>query len=753
MRNILSLFDGISCGRLALDRAGIKYEKYYASEIDKYAIAVTRYNYPDTIFVGDIRNLKGEDFKDIDLIMGGSPCFAEGTKVLTKEGYKNIEDIKLNDYVLTHNKRFCRVLDIGYRYAETYIVKAQGILSIETTFNHPFLVREISWKWNSKKRTKERVWSEPKWKNAEKLTKNDFIGIPIIEIEENPYNLTKEDCWLIGRYIADGHIRKTKRKGRKNSYQYQVVYSIGEHKVEEFKQKVKHRYFSCYKHSKSTYKCVINSKEFLELLEKLDVGKGAKSKKISLPLLLLPRELLKEVIEGYLSGDGYYDSKQDMYKATTISEELALSLQLAVTKVYKVNSSIYFYKRPNKYIIEGRIVNQNDTYFVEFRTGNRKQRRAVVIDGIVWVPVKEVIKTGLFKKVYNLEVENDNTYTANNVIVHNCQNFSFSGKKQGMITKEKIEVTTLEQYLELKEQGFEFEGQSYLFWEFVRLLKEIKPKWFLLENVRMAKKWRDVITNALEVEPIEINSALVSAQNRRRLYWTNIPVKGLPKDKGILLKDILEDEVDEKYYLDKGIEILNKQKGGLCKEIGKLEIKGFDCIRRVYSPEGKSPTLIAMQGGYRQPKIIEEKYYLSEKHFKAFLKSYKNFSLDDRNSKSKPLLATYYKQPPHCPYILDKDKSLCMDACYYKGGNLKQYFEKHRRQLVFKVNEENKVRVRRLTPLECERLQTLPDNYTQYGLFDDGKIRKISDTQRYKMIGNGWTVDVIAWIFSFINDE
>lgn len=616
MRNILSLFDGISCGRLALDRAGIKYEKYYASEIDKYAIAVTRYNYPDTIFVGDIRNLKGEDFKDIDLIMGGSPCFAEGTKVLTKEGYKNIEDIKLNDYVLTHNKRFCRVLDIGYRYAETYIVKAQGILSIETTFNHPFLVREISWKWNSKKRTKERVWSEPKWKNAEKLTKNDFIGIPIIEIEE-----------------------------------------------------------------------------------------------------------------------------------------LALSLQLAVTKVYKVNSSIYFYKRPNKYIIEGRIVNQNDTYFVEFRTGNRKQRRAVVIDGIVWVPVKEVIKTGLFKKVYNLEVENDNTYTANNVIVHNCQNFSFSGKKQGMITKEKIEVTTLEQYLELKEQGFEFEGQSYLFWEFVRLLKEIKPKWFLLENVRMAKKWRDVITNALEVEPIEINSALVSAQNRRRLYWTNIPVKGLPKDKGILLKDILEDEVDEKYYLDKGIEILNKQKGGLCKEIGKLEIKGFDCIRRVYSPEGKSPTLIAMQGGYRQPKIIEEKYYLSEKHFKAFLKSYKNFSLDDRNSKSKPLLATYYKQPPHCPYILDKDKSLCMDACYYKGGNLKQYFEKHRRQLVFKVNEENKVRVRRLTPLECERLQTLPDNYTQYGLFDDGKIRKISDTQRYKMIGNGWTVDVIAWIFSFINDE
>lgn len=362
-----------------------------------------------------------------------------------------------------------------------------------------------------------------------------------------------------------------------------------------------------------------------------------------------------------------------------------------------------------------------------------------------------------------------------------CQGFSFSGKRYGMSTKTKIEVVTLEQYLELKEQKFEFEGQSYLFWEFVRLLEEIKPKWFLLENVPMTEKWENVITNALGVEPIKINSALVSAQNRKRLYWANIPVKGLPEDKGILLKDILEDEVDEKYYIEKklinikgkislekalinlrtpeqkvkcltagGQSISNSGATNLCYCVGRLEIKGQDVVKRVYSVFGKSPTLTTMQGGYRQPKIIDEKYYLSEKHFKAFLKSYKNFGLDDRRGKSKPLLATYYKQPPHCPCILDRDKSLCIDACYYKGGNLKQYFEKHRRQLVFKIDNENKVRIRRLTPLECERLQTLPDNYTKYGLFDDGKVKEISDTQRYKLIGNAWTVDVIAWIFSFL---
>jgi len=285
-----------------------------------------------------------------------------------------------------------------------------------------------------------------------------------------------------------------------------------------------------------------------------------------------------------------------------------------------------------------------------------------------------------------------------------CQNFSFSGKRQGMVTKEKIEVTTLEQYLELKYQGFEFEGQSYLFWEFVRLLREIKPRWFLLENVRMAKKWRDVITNALGVEPIEINSALVSAQNRRRLYWTNIPVEGLPEDKGLLLKSILEDEVDEKYFLNKKIKILNKERSNLCIQIAELDIKGQDNVKRVYSMEGKSPTLTTMQGGYRQPKIL-----------------------------------------------VDRDKSYCIDANYYRGGNLKQYLEKKRRQLVFELTGNEKVKVRKLTPLECERLQTLPDNYTKYGLFENGEIKQISDTQRYKMIGNAWTVDVISWILSFLN--
>lgn len=122
-----------------------------------------------------------------------------------------------------------------------------------------------------------------------------------------------------------------------------------------------------------------------------------------------------------------------------------------------------------------------------------------------------------------------------------CQNFSFAGKQKGMVTKDNIEITTLEQYIKLKEEGFQFEGQSFLFWEYVRVLKECKPKYFLLENVKMAKKWQDLISSILGIEPILINSNLVSAQNRPRLYWTNIPNVELPKDLGISFQDFKED--------------------------------------------------------------------------------------------------------------------------------------------------------------------------------------------------------------------
>ena len=146
-----------------------------------------------------------------------------------------------------------------------------------------------------------------------------------------------------------------------------------------------------------------------------------------------------------------------------------------------------------------------------------------------------------------------------------CQSFSFAGKRAGMSTTTNEKITTLSRYLELKKGGFEFEGQSYLFWEYIRILNQVREKnpdvYFLLENVEMGKHWEDVINQAIGVKGVHINSALVSAQVRKRIYWTNIktfqttmfapPDSAIPqpRNRGILLKDILEDEVPERYYL------------------------------------------------------------------------------------------------------------------------------------------------------------------------------------------------------------
>lgn len=147
-----------------------------------------------------------------------------------------------------------------------------------------------------------------------------------------------------------------------------------------------------------------------------------------------------------------------------------------------------------------------------------------------------------------------------------CQSFSFSGKRLGMSgmesedSIERIEITTLNQYLDLKDSGFIFEGQSYLFWEYMRVLNIIKPKYFLLENVVMLKKWEDIISNAIGVKPILINSSLVSAQQRKRLYWTNIPNITQPIDKNITWGDVREHNVEwsPMYYSDAAMEWIGK---------------------------------------------------------------------------------------------------------------------------------------------------------------------------------------------------
>ena len=320
-------------------------------------------------------------------------------------------------------------------------------------------------------------------------------------------------------------------------------------------------------------------------------------------------------------------------------------------------------------------------------------------------------------------------------------------------------------------QGFSFAGKqlafddprSALFFEFIRLLKEVKPKYFLLENVRMKKEHMEVINQQISevypevgsgtlfggVEPILINSAKLSAQNRQRYYWTNIPNIEQPNDLGIVLRDILEDHAGKEHYAGEQLQKSYKESYDSPKQIGKAtNISGYDLLKRVYSENGKSPTLTTMQGGNTQPKVevkggaIRGRAYDDKgkrmdkdgvsvanktKQMLELRKDEKSNAITTVNKDSLVVTAMVKNQGKEI-HKENVDKSHCLMARDYKGfGN----------QAMTGIKDDpQQLKWRRLSPLECERLQTVPDNYTE----------GVSNSQRYKMLGNGFTVRVIEHI-------
>lgn len=347
-----------------------------------------------------------------------------------------------------------------------------------------------------------------------------------------------------------------------------------------------------------------------------------------------------------------------------------------------------------------------------------------------------------------------------------CQSLSMAGKRKGLSTKEGIEIFDLEMYLELKENGFEFEGQSYLFWEYIRIYNDLlergdNPKFFL-ENVEMGKKWESVFNDILGRKGIHINSALVSVQNRRRIYWTDIHDDiPQPEDRGILLKDILEEEVDEKYFLsDKMIECL---KGRVKTE--KFSPVQFSPIKFPYEQKARTintrlfkmgdndnyiqvdndPICVAMRG--RESACLTSK---RTEYGKQIRKEYEAGIVKEQRKNVQQL-------EPREDGKTNRLTTVQKDNLIIVSGTIRTFGGKHFREiksgksctLLARARNDGSAqpcvqidaRIRRLTPTECARLQTVPEWYIWDG---------ISDTQRYKMLGNGWNIETIKHIFKYL---
>lgn len=300
-----------------------------------------------------------------------------------------------------------------------------------------------------------------------------------------------------------------------------------------------------------------------------------------------------------------------------------------------------------------------------------------------------------------------------------CQSFSIAGNRK----------------------GFDDE-RGNLFFDLMRVMEEVKPRYFLFENVAsMKKEDRARLDEIIGVKSVMINSALVSAQQRKRLYWTNIqgnevvdlfgnrPI-GQPEDKGIYLKDILEKGLvdrEKSYCID-----ANYHKGGNLKsyfEKGRRQLVFQKPVRigqigkggqgeRIYDIKGKSVCLSAKGGGQGAKTGLY--LIVKEATKKGFVEIPPKCGVDLTQPNSKTRRGRKMEFKSNCLMANP-------NQYYWNNGNC----------------------IRKLTPKECERLQTLPDNYTAKGIMDDKEV-EISNTRRYMACGNGWTVDVISHIFKFL---
>jgi hypothetical protein len=333
---VLSLFDGISCGRLALERSNIKVNKYYASEIDKHAIKVALKNYPETVQLGSVLGVKGSELPKIDLLIGGSPCFVADTMVLTGKGYLPIQDIKVGDLVFTHTGNFRKVLRVGSRSGvKTRKIKGYGNLGIETTDEHPFYVRNLKSVWDNKNRTYKREFDNPSWQPASDLKiKKAYCSVVSSNVSEQERK-TEIFWYMMGRYTGDGWYRHYKRKERNNSYQYAFIICCGKHEKDQLESKFKEFGFAYAIYEERTvYKFFIYSQELYNFVEK--IGKGAANKIVHPDLWLSSRKEKKAYLEGLIDSDGTYHKKSNSFRITTVSKLLAMGCQQLITDVYGV---------------------------------------------------------------------------------------------------------------------------------------------------------------------------------------------------------------------------------------------------------------------------------------------------------------------------------------------------------------------------------------------------------------------------------
>jgi DNA (cytosine-5)-methyltransferase 1 len=500
-KTAISLFSGAGGDSLGLKRAG--YNVVAFSEFKKPAIATHLEEFPYSKLLvcpetgsNDITKIPTSVFESyynqVDLMFYGFPCFTKDTLVLTNNGYKEIQNVLLSDMLLTHTGKFQNIVNLQRKtYNGTlYDLKLKYHPEIITaTEEHPFYVREKTKSWNKSLRKNEYSFGEPQWKNASKLTMNDYFGMVINTKDNIPsftfekrvnksrydtitVSLDKPDEWfMMGYFIGDGWIENTKKEDGRNTHKIRFAF----HKDDgEIIERIKKVLPITDKNAGTGESVKYGCADFTWFNILNEFGKYAYGKRIPEWVQDAPKHLIQEFINGYKAADGC-TLKKGCDTFTTVSYNLAYGVQrlyLKLGHLVSINKTI----RPKTCVIQGRTCNQKDTYQIRFHPNNKNRYSSFIEGNYVWyAPFTINTREIQDEPVYNFEVDIDNSYVVCNTIVHNCQGFSQAGKKKAD------------------------DPRNELVYDCVRATNAIKPKYIIGENVSglLSRKGKDPKTGAL----------------------------------------------------------------------------------------------------------------------------------------------------------------------------------------------------------------------------------------------------------------
>ncbi|EIH6887208.1 Dam family site-specific DNA-(adenine-N6)-methyltransferase [Escherichia coli] len=424
-----SVCSGIEAASIAWEPLGMR--PAWFAEIEPFPSAVLALRWPHVANLGDMKKLAKKvlagEIESPDVLVGGTPCFTAGHMVLCKNGYKPIENVCPGDYVVSHLGRLQQVKRVGSKIANTGLLNAVGQpLGIRTTNDHPFLA--VRWKAQNTRKNgtyfKRELLSEPEWRAACDMPGYQWCALTNFNIAFpdicSRFLSEEQAMYIAGAYVGDGYIRRWRGKSKKA-----VVFGINCQKLRKFHCRIPENIFSVASEIRGSIKVTLNDTCYANWLNE-HFGELSHAKRI--PAWVMSHPLRHVFLQGYLDTDGTPSGKAG-FRINSVSSALAWGVA-GLSQTCGYVSSVSFIEVEPKKVIEDRVVNQRNYYQVTI-CPQKLSRKSRLAHGMLLRTVKEFKSVGL-DTVYNIEVEGDHSYILNGAVVHNCQAFSIAGLRGGL---------------------------------------------------------------------------------------------------------------------------------------------------------------------------------------------------------------------------------------------------------------------------------------------------------------------------------